>query len=322
MSSQIKKGINPRIIISIIAALIFLLVPAITTTSYWLNMIIMSAIGAILCMGWVLILRVGQFSLGQAAFLGIGAYTSAILATRIHFNFWICLLAGGIIAALFALAVGVIVLRLRGLYFAVVSFAFAEAIRLLTVNWRSFLGGYDGIVGIARPALPGISFAKSVVPYYYLIVGLMIVCGVVMWRLESSRIGRTFRAVGKNRDLAQSLGIPAMRTQVTAFVIACFFAGLAGSFLAHYHTIVYPDSFGLAQSIMVQIKATVGGVGAIVAGPVLGSFILTISGELLRGYMSALEPLIFGVLIIAVVFFLPGGAASLGDIFIKLKNRK
>jgi branched-chain amino acid transport system permease protein len=105
-----------------------------------------------------------------------------------------------------------------------------------------------------------------------------------------------------------------MRYKVTCFTIACFFTGIAGSFMAHYYTTLYPDSFGIWDSILVQIKATVGGVGTVVLGPVIGALVMTIVSEFLRGYMAGLEPLFFGVFLILVVFFLPGGLESLRNI--------
>ena len=102
-----------------------------------------------------------------------------------------------------------------------------------------------------------------------------------------------------------------MKYKVICFVAASFFAGTAGSFLAHYYTTIYPDAFGIWESILVQIKSTVGGVNTVVLGPVVGAVVMTIVSEMLRGYMAGLEPLFFGVFLISVIFFIPGGLASL-----------
>jgi branched-chain amino acid transport system permease protein len=286
-------------------------VPILLREEYYLHFLIMSGIWAILCMGWVLLLRLGLFSLGQAAFLGIGGYTSAILCMRLGASFWVSLPIAAAFTALVAFFLGVIILRLKGIYFAVVTFAFGEVIRIIYYNWASFLGGVSGISGIPRPdPLLGLSFHTKV-PFYYVIVILTFIVGEVFYRIDHSRMGRIFRAIGHNVDLAQSQGMNPMKYKVICFVVSGFFAGMAGSFLAHYYTTLYPDSFGIWESILVQIKATVGGVTTVILGPVIGAVVMTIVSELLRGYMAGLEPLFFGVFLILVIFFMPGGLGSL-----------
>ncbi len=295
----------------VIFFLFLCLVPVFLKEEYFLHLLIMSGIWSILCMGWVLLLRLGLFSLGQAAFLGIGGYTSAILCLRLSIPFWITLPIAGVFTALLAFFLGIIVLRLKGIYFAVVTFAFGEVVRLIYYNWASFLGGVNGISGIPRPeGLLSISF-KTKVPYYYLIVILAIIAGIVIYRIDHSRLGRIFRAIGHNSELAQSQGMSPMKHKVICFVAASFFAGIAGSVLAQYYTTIYPDSFGIWESILVQIKSTVGGVNTVILGPVMGGIVMTVVSELLRGYMAGLEPLFFGVFLILVIFFVPGGLTSL-----------
>ena len=305
-----KKEIGNRVGI-IIFLFIVCLIPIVLREDYYVHILIMGAVWTILCMGWVLLLRLGLFSLGQAGFLGIGAYSSGLLVLHLGISFWFAILLAGLFTALVAFSLGIIILRLRGLYFAVVSFAFGEVVRNIYLNWISLFGGVSGISGIPRPdPLFGLVF-KSKMPYYYLIVFLTLVTGIVLYRIDQSRAGRIFRAIGHNSDLAQSQGMNIKKYKVMSFTIASFFAGIAGSFLAHYYTTIYPDQFGVWDSILVQIKATVGGVATVVAGPLIGAVVMTVVSEVLRGYMAGLEPLFFGVFLIAVVFFLPGGLESL-----------
>lgn len=305
-----KERIIKRVGI-VIFFLVLCLVPLVVKGDYYLHILIMSGVSAILCMGWVLLLRVGLFSLAQAAFLGIGAYSSAILVLRLGISFWFTMLIAGLFTALVAFSLGVIILRLKGLYFAVVTFAFGEVVRNIYLIWISLFGGIDGISGIPRPnPLFGLAFVSKV-EYYYLIMVLTSITGIVMYRIDHSRGGRIFRAIGHNSDLAQSQGMNIRKYKVINFTIASFFAGIAGSFLAHYWTTVYPNQFGLWESMLVQIKATVGGVGTIVLGPFIGAIVMTIVSEALRGYMAGLEPLFFGLFLIMTVFFLPGGLESL-----------
>jgi branched-chain amino acid transport system permease protein len=217
----------------------------------------------------------------------------------------------GLFNGLLAFCLGMIILRLKGIYFAVVTFAFGEVVRILYLNWTSLFGGFTGISGIPRPdSVFGLAF-NSKVPYYYLIVVLTTLTALVFYRIDHSRVGRIFRAIGHSPDLAQSQGMSLRKYKVMSFVISCFFAGIAGSFLAHYYTSLYPDEFGIWESILVQIKATVGGVATVVSGPIVGAVVMTVVSELFRGYMAALEPLFFGIFLILVVFFLPGGLQSL-----------
>jgi len=281
------------------------------------HILITSGVLSILAMGWVLLLRVGQFSLGQAAFLAIGSYTSSLLAIKLGISPWLGILAGGVLSAIVALGVGVIVLRLRGLYFAVVTLAFAEIVRLLITNWDELTRGYFGLTSVptfpdlAIPGLFAIGFGYSRVPYYYLTLILVGIAGVVFLRLDAGWTGKVFRAVSGNWALSQSLGINLMKYRVLAFVIGALFAGIAGGFYAHYYMFVHPDSFHIWASVRVQIQASVGGAFSAVAGPIIGATLMTFVSELTSGF-KGIEFIIYGVLIIIVVFFLPDGLVGLG----------
>jgi len=291
-----------------------LVLPFLVRDDYYMHLIILSGIYSILCMGWVLILRAGQFSLGQAAFLAIGAYTSAILALKFALSPWLGLLAGGISAAIVALLLGWIVLRIRGLYFAVITLAFNGAVQLIPAN-VDYLGGWIGLAPIPSFTLGGIEFIDKT-SWYYLILALVVLSGLVTWRIERSRLGRYFKATA-NESLAQSIGIDTVGYRMLAFVIACLFAGLAGGILAPYLNYVAPGDFAVWKSIQVQIQSTIGGTGSLVAGPVTGATMLIILGEVLRAYAKGLEPLLYGLLLLVVIFLLPDGLISLPGIIRK-----
>jgi branched-chain amino acid transport system permease protein len=291
-----------------------LLLPFLVRDDYYLHLIILSGIYSVLCMGWVLILRAGQFSLGQAAFLAIGAYTSAILTLRFSFSPWWGLLAGGISAALVASLLGWIVLRIRGLYFAVITLAFNGAVQLIPAN-IDYLGGWLGLSPIPSFTLFGIDFAEKT-PWYYLVLALVGLSALVSWRIEHSKIGRYFKATG-NESLAESIGINTVGYRMLAFVIACLFAGLAGGIMAPYLTYVSPGDFSVSKSIQVQIQSTVGGTGGLAAGPITGATLLIILGEVFRAYAKGLEPLLYGLLLLVVIFLLPDGLISMPGKFRK-----
>jgi len=303
----------------IACAVLLLVMPFLIRDDYYLHLIILSGIYSVLCMGWVLILRAGQFSLGQAAFLAIGAYTSTILALKFSLSPWLGLVAGGISAAMVAFLLGWIVLRIRGLYFAVITLAFNGAVQLIPAN-VDYLGGWLGLSPIPPFTLGGIEFIDKTL-WYYLVLALVVLCGLVNWRIEHSKLGRYFKATA-NESLAESIGIDTVGYRMLAFVIACLFAGLAGGILAPYLTYVSPGDFALSKSIQVQIQSTVGGTGALAAGPITGATILIILGEVLRAYAKGLEPLLYGLLLLAVIFLLPDGLISLpGIIRKKIQNK-
>jgi branched-chain amino acid transport system permease protein len=300
---------------AIIGFVVLLLVmPFLIRDDYYMHLIILSGIYSVLCMGWVLILRAGQFSLGQAAFLAIGAYTSAILTLRFSLSPWWGLLAGGISAAIVAFLLGWIVLRIRGLYFAVITLAFNGAVQLIPAN-IDYLGGWLGLSPIPSFTLFGMEFTDKTL-WYYLVLALVGLSALVSWRIAHSKIGRYFKATG-NESLAESIGINTVGYRMLAFVIACLFAGLAGGIMAPYLTYVSPGDFSVSKSIQVQIQSTVGGTGGLAAGPITGATLLIILGELFRAYAKGLEPLLYGLLLLVVIFLLPDGLISLPGKFRK-----
>lgn len=306
-----------------LAMLAFLLIifPAVIPDPSYLGMLVTCGIASILAMSWIMILRVGHLSLGQVAFLAIGAYSSAIAATKFGLSPWLGLILGGFITAGFALAIGYVVLRIRGLYFAIMTFAFAEVIRLGISNSK-FMGGVEGISGIPELNLidlPGLAIIKfdSTVACYYVMLFLVGGTALALWRIDHSGLGRTCRAIAMNEDLSQSLGIPVFRYKLMSFVVACFFAGVGGAFSAHYYRCLDPTSFTVTASIIVQIQATVGGAGAIVAGGILGATLITIVDHFLISIDPRLIIFFMGAIILAVTFFLPEGVVSLPRI---LKN--
>lgn len=293
---------------------LLLILPFLVRDDYYMHLIILSGIYSVLCMGWVLILRAGQFSLGQAAFLAVGAYTSAVLTLRFSFSPWWGLLAGGMSAAIVAFLLGGIVLRIRGLYFAVITLAFNGAVQLIPAN-IDYLGGWLGLSPIPSFTLLGLEFTDKT-PWYYLVLALVGLSALVSWRIEHSKIGRYFKATG-NESLAESIGINTVGYRMLAFVIACLFAGLAGGIMAPYLTYVSPGDFSVSKSIQVQIQSTVGGTGGLAAGPITGATLLIITGEVFRAYAKGLEPLLYGLLLLVVIFLLPDGLISLPGKFRK-----
>ncbi len=296
----------------IVLGIIFLALPFIVRDDYYMHFFILSGVYSILCMGWVLILRAGQFSLGQAAFLLIGAYTSSILTLKYSLSPWLGFLAGGIASAIMAALLGWVVLRIRGLYFAVITLAFNGAVQLIPANVE-YLGGWTGLSPVPPFTLLGFEFISKT-SWYYLILALVTVCSIVTRRIEKSKIGSYFQATA-NEKLAESIGINTVGYRMLAFVVASLFAGFAGSIFASYLSYTAPGEFTVAKSIQVQIQCTIGGTGSLVAGPIVGSTLLIILGEVFRTVAKGLEPVLYGLMLLVVIFFLPDGVISLPKVF-------
>lgn len=296
-----------------LAALLILLflLPLFVTSNFYLHVLIMTAVNIIMATSLWLILRSGQLSIGHAAFMAIGAYTSALLTMRVGLSFWLAMPLAGAMAAIIAVLVGYPSLRLKGLFFALVTFAFAEIVRIIFNSFgRDLFGGASGISAIPRPSLFSVDFSSRI-SYYYLILLLMLLTILVIHRINKSRIGMTLLAISQADVLAESLGINIMRYKVLAFVIGSFFAGVAGSFFAHYFTHVSPELFTFWVSVDVLIYVVVGGLGSIV-GPIVGACTLSMFSESFRTF-GDYEPIVFGVALILVVMFLRGGIVSLPE---------
>jgi branched-chain amino acid transport system permease protein len=300
-----------------ILLLLLVAFPAVTQDPYILNILITTGIWTTSVWGVRVIMSTGQLTLGHAAYMAVGAYASTLLTMKAGLSFWLAFPLAGLVSSLVALLIGYPTLRIKGVYFAIITFAFAEIVRLVIVHWPSLLGGYGGIPNVPPPSpIFSISF-KSRIPFYYLILALCLATYGVMVRIEKSRIGQIFSAIHESDTLAESVGINIMRYKVTAFCIGCFFAGLSGSFYAHYFNFTSPEFFTIWQSVYCLVFVIVGGAGG-VWGPPLGSFFMTLVPELLR-VARELEPVIYAVILIAVMFLLPGGLITLPD---RLRGRK
>ncbi len=293
----------------VVLLLVMILLPVIVRDGFYRHLIITTFINITLAVSLWLILRTGQLSIGHVALMAVGAYTSTLLTMRLGLSFWFGLLAGGMMSAAIASVIGYLTLRLKGLYFALVTFALAEVVRIVFNSVApSLFGGPLGITGIPKPSIFGWEFT-SYFPFYYLIALIMIIGILVVARIDKSRIGMIFSAISQADSLAESVGINIMKYKVMAFVIGAFIAGVAGSFFAHYFSYISAEHFTFWISVYVLIYVVVGGAG-IVIGPIIGACALTIATQGFRG-LGDYEPVMFGSALILVLLFLPDGLASL-----------
>ncbi len=275
---------------------------------YWVHVLIMCVLNIGMAVSVRLIFVAGEISICHAAFMGIGAYTSALLVKNLGFSFWTAFPVSAGVAAVIAFFIGYVTLRSKGIYFIITTLAFGEVVRLIISNW-GLLGAVNGLADIPRPgSVAGIAFSGHA-PYYGFVFLLTLLTIGICYRMEKSRYGLILRSIAQAPSISESIGINIMSFKVLAFVIACFLAGLYGSFYAHYTTVLHPDMFGLWPATMFLIYYQVGGVGSI-WGAIMGGGLLTLVSEFLRA-TKHLEIVSFAVLLIVIVLFMPEGLVSL-----------
>lgn len=260
----------------------------------------------------------GMFSLGHAAFYGIGAYTSAMLATRLGAPFWLGLPAAGIVAGIFGALIGLATLRLRAVFLAFTTLGFGEITRIVILNWRSFTRGPLGIAGIPVPQIFGEAISRR--GYYYLVLALAALVLAAIWRMYHSRVGRALIAIREDETAARSMGINVFGYKVLAFTMACALAGLAGSFFAHFQRFISADSFVSNTSFEIITMVALGGTGSI-AGAATGAIVLGLFPEVFR-FLAQYRQVIYGLILISVIVLKPGGIVGVKGVFEKPAAQK
>jgi len=302
------------VVVLAVLAVLALLVPQLG--DYYIHVFTLVLINIILAASLRPSLNCGQLNIGHSAFMCVGAYTSALLAKHYALPFELTLLAGALLATVVGLIVGYPALRLRGVYFAMVTVAFVEVIRLIAAIWVPLTRGNSGLSGIPKPNLLGITLVSKS-SQYYLAVGLTAIVLFVLWRLERSRLGLTWRSIGLADNLAQSLGVNIAANKLLAFAVGCFFAGVAGAFYAHFIRFLFPPEFGFLVATNILVYNFVGGRGHFV-GPIVGATFLSLLSEPFRG--SAYETIFFSIAMLLTILFLPGGLITLPGKLAQLKS--
>jgi branched-chain amino acid transport system permease protein len=288
-------------------AVLALTAPFWLANPYYLHVLIMAGIFAVLALSLNLLLGyTGQLSLGHAAFFGIGAYASALCTLKLERSAWEGMALAALLAGVSGWAIGRLALKLRGAYFVLVTISFAGVISLVSVNWMELTNGPLGLPGIPAPELGPWSF-RTKRAYYYLVLAAVALSYLVCRRLVDSRIGRAFLALRENEALAESVGIDVTRYLVIAAVVSAAMAGLAGGLYAHYTRFVSPEVFLFTYTVTMVIMVVAGGKGTL-AGPIVGALLFTALPEALREAASwQWQMLAYGLILVMLVFFLPRG---------------
>ncbi len=283
--------------------------PAVSPNAYILNMMGFVGIYILLSTGLnILMGYAGQVSLGHAAFWGLGAYISGVLTAKFGWSPVLALMASVVGTCGAALAVGLPTLRLRGHYLAMATLGVGVIFHTLFVQFAGLTGGPSGLVDVPSFSVGSITIGTTVENYYFIwawgAIGLM---GAL--NLSQSRMGRALNAIKGSDTAAECMGVDTYRYKVIIFVLSAAYAAVAGSLYVHYINFVAPDTFGFMSSVLLLTMVVVGGIGAF-WGPVIGASILTLLPEYLRAY-GGLEVLLYGLILIGVMMFMPKGLAPL-----------
>ncbi len=237
-----RKG-GAQLGVAIALLVVLVLVGVVVQGQYLLHLFIVMMMNIVLASSLRLINLSGQLSLAHGGMVTLGAYTAALLVMKLDTSSWLALVAGGALAAVVSFLIGFPFTRLKGIYFTMVSIFFVQIIVLTVQQWRSLTGGASGLYGIPRPdGFLGIVF-KSKPSFYFLILGIAVVSLGIMWAIEHSRVGLTFRGIQQADSLAESVGVNTTTYKVLAFTLGGFFAGIIGAFYAQYISTLDPTAF-------------------------------------------------------------------------------
>ena len=302
---------TPRRPLHAALALALLAVPLWLPSPYHLHVLIMAGIFAILALSLNLLLGyAGLLSLGHAAFFGIGAYASALLALRLAWPFAAGFVAAVAVAGGSGYLTGRLAIRLRGAYFVLVTLSFAGVVSLVSVNWMDLTNGPLGLPGVPAAELLGFAFTTKRSAYYLVLVvaaGAYLLCA----RVVRSRIGRALVALRENEALAASVGVDGTRYLVLAAALSAALAGAAGSLYAHYTRFVSPEVFLFSYTLTMVVMVVAGGKGTL-AGPVVGAVVFTVLPEVLRELVAwRWQMLLYGAFLLLTVSLLPQGVVPM-----------
>jgi branched-chain amino acid transport system permease protein len=290
------------------AALVLALAPIVYHQIYFIHVMALALIAAISALGMQLLIGYsGQLSMGQAAFFGLGAYTSGILSKEFGVPFVLAFIAAGVVAGASSLIL-VPITRLRGIYLAVATLGFTIIVYLVLLNEEWLTGGSFGLLGIPWPALGPLKLDSELAVYYLSLIVLILVY-VACYRLVHSRFGRGLQAIMLDEDAARASGINVTLYKSKCFIVSAVITGLAGCLFAHHSRYLNPNDFTFFRSIDILIMAVIGGIGSL-PGAVVGAFIVILLPEYLRAF-DQWRLVIYGALLIVFVSFGKGGVAGL-----------
>jgi|WetSurMetagenome_2_1015567.scaffolds.fasta_scaffold06381_3 ABC-type branched-subunit amino acid transport system ATPase component/ABC-type branched-subunit amino acid transport system permease subunit len=305
MNTRIKSLLVPAVLVVVV-----LLLPRLITSSYWLNLINLAISFSVACLGLNIVLGyAGQLSLAQAAFWGVGAYTSAILTTQLGLPVWTGMFAAFFVAALCGVLLGIPTLKLSGHYLAMATIGFGIILQLILVNEIWLTNGSDGITKIPSPWIGSFELKDPATFFYVAAVSLILLTWGAI-RLKNSRVGRAFMAIRENEMAAGATGVDTTYYKIIAFALSAGYAGVGGWLFAHGGShYISPDTFSFEQSVILLVMTVLGGNGSAI-GSIVGGTLLTLLPEVLR-FLKDSYMMVYAAGIVLIMIFMPRGIAGL-----------
>lgn len=294
----------------VVALVVAIAAPPFVESALVRHFLVLIGINIILVLSLDLVVGLlGLSALGHAGFMGIGAYTSALLVTGHGAPFLVGLACGTVLATLFGVIIGHPSLRLKGHYFVVVTFITGIVLNLFFTNLVAITNGPMGVPGIPPPKIAGFVFADKL-SYYYLVLAFILLALLVKWRIHSSRFGRSLVAIREDEDLARAVGVRSHRYKVAAFALSAAGAGMAGALYAHYIRFIGPASFDFIHSFDLFVMNLLGGKASML-GPIIGPALLTAIDEASQLFRPEPARIAFGVCLILIIIYMPEGIIGL-----------
>ncbi len=296
---------------------VMMLTPFLVNNDYYLGVLIFTALNCLACIGLCLLMGyAGQISIGHGAFIAIGAYTSAILTTKLGWSPWIAMLCGVVIVIFVAFFVGIPTLRLKGHYLAMATLGFASIVHIVSLAAVDLTGGPAGIMSIPRLSVAGFVLNTDV-KYFYFSWSIVIIGLYLAVNLIHSRVGRGLKAIHGSENAASSLGVDITAYKIKIFILSAVYASISGSLYAHYVLYIDPGPFDVMHSVLLVTMVAVGGLHNI-WGAVTGAVLLSLLPELLSfmseylqaygiRYKTDYDTLVYGGILLCIMLFLPEG---------------
>ena len=309
---------NKTVLLSSSAYLVLIafcaILPLLFPGDYTLHILITIGINVVVACNVRAINLTGQMSLAHGGLMTVGAYTSTLLMVNLGLNSWLALLIGGLFTAAIACGVGYPFSRLKGIYFSMITLLFGQMIIVLIQEWRGLTKGSQGIFNIPKPdpiTIPGITTLKidTSLDFYYLLLVIAVISLLILYAVQRSRIGLTFRSIQQADALSESIGVYTTGYKVLAFSLGGFFFGILGAYNSQYISAVSPDAFGFLFAIYALIYIVVGGTKKFI-GPIIGAVILTLLPEFARP-LKQFMPFIYAAILMLIIFFMPEGLVGI-----------
>ena len=297
----------------------FVLIPwQLSDKPYWLGVLTTASVLSLISAGVWLMFYIGRINIGQGGFALLGGYTAAVMMSKLGLSFWLSLVGACFVSVLASILVGLPLLRLKGVYFSMITLSLTETARLAAQSFPSITNGSRGIVNLPLPGavkvagltiIPDFATINKHFAFYYLGAFLTVTGFAVLYRVVNSRLGWLFRSLRQNESLASSFGVNVPWLRVIAFGICAAFAGIGGAFFVAMQQSVYPASFTFQDSTYFLLYCFLGGLGS-VWGAFVGTFVLFLSFEMLQG-LNQYQPLLYSFIMIGMMLWLPNGLLSI-----------